>query len=138
MIDPQAITEAVWAARGPSIFLREDCTKSRQQQSNEIAWMNGSQPAHKGVEVAGKGLGKRRDYDVNAMVHMRRQGYEWREIASRYDVSVNTCRNRVQSIAPDLLPMRRSREPGPRNQIVLRTKADAVKTGRIKGTGVAS
>ena len=45
--------------------------------------------------------------DADAMVRMRREGYEWREIASRFDVSVNTCRARVQSIAPDLLPMRR-------------------------------
>lgn len=99
MIDPQAITEAVWAARGPSIFLREDCTKSRQQQSNEIAWMNGSQPAHKGVEVAGKGLGKRRDYDVNAMVHMRRQGYTWRQISMKLSVSLGTVIDRVKKAA---------------------------------------
>lgn len=135
MIDPQAITDAVWAARGPSIFLREDCTKSRQQQSNEIAWMNGSQPAHKGVEVAGKGLGKRRDYDVNAMVHMRRQGYTWRQIANKLSVSLGTVIDRVKKAAPELAqPLQRG--PKAASQMVIRGQADADKTGRIQGTGV--
>ena len=132
------ITESPFNWRGrPSIFTAPDPAKSRQQQSSERAWESGAQPAHRGKELAGNGLAKRLEVDADAMVRMRREGYEWREIASRFDVSVNTCRNRVQSIAPDLLPMRRPREPGPRNQIVLRTKDDAVKTARIKGTGVA-
>ena len=131
------ITESVWAARGPSIFLREDCTKSRQQQSNEIAWMNGSQPAHKGVEVAGKGLGKRRDYDVNAMVHMRRQGYTWRQIANKLSVSLGTVIDRVKKAAPELAqPLQRG--PKAASQIVLRNQSDADKTGRIQGTGVSA
>ena len=135
MIDPQAITDAVWAARGPSIFLREDCTKSRQQQSNEIAWMNGSQPAHKGVEVAGKGLGKRRDYDVNAMVHMRRQGYTWRQIANKLSVSLGTVIDRVKKAAPELAqPLQRG--PKAASQMVIRGQAEADKTGRIQSTGV--
>jgi DNA-binding NarL/FixJ family response regulator len=137
VIDPQAITEAVWAARGPSIFLREDCTKSRQQQSNEIAWMNGSQPAHKGVEVAGKGLGKRRDYDVNAMVHMRRQGYTWRQIANKLSVSLGTVIDRVKKAAPELAqPLQRG--PKAASQMVIRNQGDADKTGRIQGTGVSA
>ncbi len=137
MIDPQAITDAVWAARGPSIFLREDCTKSRQQQSNEIAWMNGSQPAHKGVEVAGKGLGKRRDYDVNAMVHMRRQGYTWRQIANKLSVSLGTVIDRVKKAAPELAqPLQRG--PKAASQMVIRNQSDADKTGRIAGTGVSA
>jgi len=135
VIDPQAITDAVWAARGPSIFLREDCTKSRQQQSNEIAWMNGSQPAHKGVEVAGKGLGKRRDYDVNAMVHMRRQGYTWRQIANKLSVSLGTVIDRVKKAAPELAqPLQRG--PKAASQMVIRGQAEADKTGRIQSTGV--
>jgi hypothetical protein len=131
------ITESVWAARGPSIFLREDCTKSRQQQSNEIAWMNGSQPAHKGVEVAGKGLGKRRDYDVNAMVHMRRQGYTWRQIANKLSVSLGTVIDRVKKAAPELAqPLQRGVKPA--SQMVIRNQGDADKTGRIQGTGVSA
>lgn len=131
------ITESVWAARGPSIFLREDCTKSRQQQSNEIAWMNGSQPAHKGVEVAGKGLGKRRDYDVNAMVHMRRQGYTWRQIAMKLSVSLGTVIDRVKKAAPELAqPLQRGVKPA--SQMVIRNQSDADKTGRIAGTGVSA
>ena len=137
MIDPQAITDAVWAARGPSIFLREDCTKSRQQQSNEIAWMNGSQPAHKGVEVAGKGLGKRKEYDVAAMVHMRRQGYTWRQIANKLSVSLGTVIDRVKKAAPELAqPLQRGVKPA--SQMVIRNQGDADKTGRIQGTGVSA
>lgn len=102
------ITESPFNWRGrPSIFTAPDPAKSRQQQSSERAWESGAQPAHRGRELAGNGLAQRLELDVDAMVRMRREGYEWREIASRFDVSVNTCRDRVQRIAPELLPMRR-------------------------------
>lgn len=95
-----------WQGR-PSIFTQADPAKSRQQQANERAWESGKQTAHRGKELAGNGLAQRLELDVDAMVRMRREGFEWREIASRFDVSVNTCRDRVQRIAPELLPMRR-------------------------------
>ena len=62
---------------------------------------------------------------------MRREGYGG-EIANRFDVSVNTCRDRVQSIAPELLPIVR-REPGAIRSCC--TKADAVKTRALKAQG---
>jgi hypothetical protein len=130
------ITESPFNWRGrPSIFTAPDPAKSRQQQSSERAWESGAQPAHRGKELAGNGLAKRLEVDADAMVRMRREGHEWREIASRFDVSVNTCRERCKEVAPELF-VRKPYTPGPRNQIVIRTKADAVKTARIKGTGV--
>lgn len=95
------------SASGPSIFTAPDPTKSRQQKANERAWESGAQPAHQGVPLAGHGLGKRKDLDVEDMVRMRREGCDWREIASKHDVSVNTCRERVQRVAPELLAGRR-------------------------------
>lgn len=116
----------------PSIFLREDPSKSRQQQSNEIAWMNGSQPAHKGVEVAGKGLGKRREYDVAAMVHMRKEGYTWRQIADKLSVSLGTVIDRVRRAAPELAaPIKRGAKPA--SQMVIRNQVDADRTSAIRG-----
>ena len=137
MIDPQAITDAVWAARGPSMWTKPDPTKSRQQQANELAWDSGRQPVHKGVEVAGKGLrGKRKEVDVPAMVHMRRQGYTWRQIAMKLSVSLGTVIDRVKEAAPELAqPLQRGVKPA--SQMVIRGQADADKTGRIQGTGVS-
>ena len=129
------LTEATWAARGPSFMTRDDPTKSRYQQAAELAYMDGSQPAHRGVEVAGTGLGKRKEYDVAAMVHMRRQGYTWRQIANKLSVSLGTVIDRVKKAAPELAqPLQRGVKPA--SQIVLRNQSDADKTGRIAGTGV--
>lgn len=137
MIDPQAITEAVWAARGPSLWTRDDPAKSRQQQANERAWESGSQPAHKGKEIKGRGLANRREYDVDAMVYMRRQGYTWRQIALKLSVSMGTVIDRVKKAAPELAkPLKATPKPG--SQIVIRNQSDADKTGRIKGTGVTA
>lgn len=99
MIDPQAITEAVWAARGPSLWTRKP--------GDDAPPRVGPDEPPKQTRAMVPGSTHKLLVDVEGIVAMRREGYEWREIASRFDVSVNTCRDRVQRIAPDLLPMRR-------------------------------
>lgn len=131
------LTAATFAARGPSVWTRKDPNKSAYQQAAELAWEDGSQPQHKGVEVAGKGLGKRKEYDVAAMVHMRRQGYTWRQIANKLSVSLGTVIDRVKKAAPELAqPLQRG--PKAASQMVIRNQSDADKTGRIAGTGVSA
>ncbi len=93
MIDPQAITDAVWAARGPSLWTRKpgDDEPAKAQLDEE-------DQKPKTPRVC-----KRMTLDAEGMAALRRQGYEWRAIAMKFDVSLNTCRSRVAEIAPELM-----------------------------------
>lgn len=86
----------------PSIFMRPDPQKSRQQQSSERAWESGAQPAHRGKEPSVKKAGRRMDLDVSSMVELRRKGYTWRAIALKFDLAPGTVIDRVCRVAPEL------------------------------------
>jgi len=130
VIDPQAITDAVWAARGPSLWTR----KPGDDEPRKV------QPDDEDQKTKKPRTQKRMTVDAEGMAALRRQGYEWRAIAMKFDVSLNTCRNRVAEIAPDLFNagMRGVASPKPASQMVIRNQGDADKTGRIQGTGVSA
>lgn len=130
------LTEATWAARGPSFMTRDDPTKSRYQQAAELAYMDGSQPAHRGVEVAGKGLGRRKEYDAAGMLELHLEGCTWREVGRAFGVCAGTARDVVMEEFPHRVKRRGDYKVKPGSQIVLRNQSDADKTGRIQGTGV--
>jgi ABC-type uncharacterized transport system involved in gliding motility auxiliary subunit len=131
------LTAATFAARGPSLWTRKDPEKSIYQQAAELAWEDGSQPAHRGPEMPGKGLSNRREYDTQAMLEMHLSGSTWREIGRRFDCCGNTAQKATEAAFPHRVKRRRQ-EPKPASHIVLRTRADAEKTARIQGTGVTA
>ena len=122
------ITESVWAARGPSLWFRKEGELPRVvvdvESKRERKVLDG--PAHK------------LDLDVELIISLRRQGMEWRDIGKQVGCSMNTCRARVQLVAPELMRLNVKRTRSPRSGIVIRTQADADKTGRIQGTGVSA
>lgn len=123
------LTEAVWAARGPSILTRKpgDDRTPRVDPDEEPKQTRAMVPGstHKLL------------VDVEGIVQMRRQGYEWKAISKAFDCAVSTCRSRVREVEPALLATKRrgSASPKPGSQIVIRNQADADKTAHIKGTG---
>jgi len=122
------ITESVWAARCPSLWTRKEGELPRVvvdfEPKRERKVFDG--PAHK------------LDLDVELIITLRRQGMEWREIGKQVGCSMNTARARVKLVAPELMRLNVKRTRSPRSEIVIRTKADAIKTARIQGTGVAA
>lgn len=96
----------------------------------------GSQPAHRGVEVAGKGLGRRKEYDAAGMLKLHLEGCTWREVGRAFGVCAGTARDVVMEEFPHRVKRRGEFKVKPASQIVLRNQSDADKTGRIQGTGV--
>ena len=127
MIDPQAITDAVWAARGPSIWTRKEGEQPAPQPRPEA--VEDKPKAKPGV--------KRREYDTEAMLQMHLAGATWREIGRAHNCCGNTAQKATMADFAHRVKRVR-RDPQPASRLVLRTKADAVKTARIQGTGVSA
>lgn len=123
------LTAATWAARGPSILTRKPGDEQPQRVDPD------EEPKQTRAMVPGST--HKLLVDVEGIVAMRRQGYEWKAISKAFDCAISTCRARVREVAPDLLTTKRrgSASPKPGSQIVIRNQADADKTARIKGTG---
>lgn len=123
------LTEAVWAARGPSLWTRKPGADEppRVDPDQKPKETRPTTPDSTHTLLL----------DVEGIVQMRRERYEWKVIAKRFNCSVTTCRDRVRKTHPELLAVmvRGSASPKPGSQIVLRSKADADKTARIKGKG---
>lgn len=91
-VEQNPITESVWAARGPSIWTRKDDEPAAVEPVEEKPKrpvVPG--PTHKLI------------VDVDGIVAMRREGYTWPSIAQKFGCSKNTCRERVQAVAPELM-----------------------------------
>lgn len=54
--------------------------------------------------------------DVEGIVAMRRQGYEWKAISKAFDCAISTCRARVREVAPDLLTTKRRGSASPKGK----------------------
>lgn len=106
MIDPQAITEAVWAARGPSLWTRKP--------GDDAPPRVGPDEPPKQTRPMVPGSTHKLLVDVEGIVAMRRQGYEWKAISKAFDCAISTCRTRVREVAPDLLTTKRRGSASPK------------------------
>ncbi len=91
-VEPNSATAAVWAARGPSLWTRRD---------NEPPEVDHGEPIPKRPTVPGST--HKLIVDLDGIVAMRREGYEWAAIAEKFGVSSRTCQSRAAVVAPELI-----------------------------------